>query len=224
MSTVTQNLRRHGNDLPAELTGSYHIFKRIKDDERKPLQFIIDEAKLSKAGADVETRREALRELQAKKTALEASKEPLREEFQRLATLNALGEAATADVDKARTRLAAVEKELRSLEDSDTALVGEIELAQNVLRELQNRKDAAIEAERLRVLHVQSAQIRQNLVALLEQARKADEVISDTAVRFNELSSAGLARTHVSEYPSFESVVHAFFHRYEQYLPPPSEG
>jgi predicted nuclease with TOPRIM domain len=207
-------------DLMPEVQGSPHIFKRIKDDDRKPLTFAIDESKLSKAGLDVTRRKEQLEDLRTKQIALEQSREPLREEFQRLATLHALGESAIADVDKAKTRLAQVEKELRSLEDSDTALVGEIELAQNVLNELQNRKAAAIEAERLRVLRAESTQIRQNLAAMLTEARKLDELTTDTAVKFNELSSAGLVRTHVSEYPSFESCVHAFFNRYELYLPP----
>lgn len=216
---ITRNLRHSGSDLPPEVMGSHHVFKRLGD-ARRALTFNVDETKLSKAGADVETRRATLRDLQERKAALEQSREPLREEFQHLATLNALGESATADVDKVRSQLSALEKELRSLEDSDAAIVGEIELATNVLNELQNRKAAAIEAERQRVLQVESEAIRRNLATMLEQARELDALTFDTALRFQEVAWAGLARTSVNEFPTFEAIIHAFFNRYEAKLPP----
>ena len=216
---ITTNLRRHTSDLPPELTGSYHVFKRVKDEERKPLAITVDEAKLSAAAVSIESRRAALRDLEARRTQLEASKQPLIDEYQRLATLNALGESAIADVDRAKARLAAVEKELRELENNDAALVGELDLAQSVIRELESRRALALEQERQRVLHVESEMIRANLATLLDLARQADALATDTAVRFNELSFSGLARTSVVEYPTFEGIVNAFFNRFEQYLP-----
>lgn len=217
---ITQDLRRSRTDLPAELTGSMHVFKRLNSDQRKPLTITIDESKLSRAGADVESRRAGLIELQAKKEALEATREPLREEFQRLATLNALGEASSADVGKVRTQLADIERELQSLSDTDSELCGQIELAGAVLRELQNRKDAAIEQERARTLKAQSEVIRANLATLLSLAKQADAVLTDTVVKLDAIAGAGLAKTYVGEFPNIENVIHAFFHRYELYLPP----
>ncbi len=213
---VTKQLWKGGGNVLPAFKGTSDIWQKVPQPEI--LEFRLDETALSRSGVSVTGLEKDLAGLKDMKVQLKSEIATALETLENLRIACELGEADAKTVETAKLHFAQLQEQAARLDKNNERIIGEIEVKNGAIAELKRRRDIALKEERQRVFAAQSDEIRAELEKLLKHGEEMNNLAIGIGQMLRQLSSADLAQTYIESVPDFVSMVHIYFHRFENSL------